>query len=77
MKWIATYMALSRVQSLKQLRSIGLTTAIRDLIDNGPPEGFLTRFLNIFGEKIGQTQMAVDEAMTELGWVDGATAENG
>ena len=37
MKWIATYMALSRVQSLAQLRSIGLTTAIRDVIDNGPP----------------------------------------
>ena len=77
MKWIATYMALSRVQSLKQLRSIGLTTTIRDIIDNGPPEGFLTRFLNIFGEKIGQTQIAVDEAMAELGWLDGATAENG
>ena len=73
MKWIATYMALSRVQSLKQLRSIGITTTIRDLIDNGPPEGFLTRFLNIFGEKIEQTQIAVDEAMAELGWLDGAT----
>ena len=36
MKWIATYMTLSRVQSLKQLRSIGLTTTIRDIIDNGP-----------------------------------------
>ena len=77
MKWIATYMALSRVQSLKQLRSIGLTTTIRDIIDNGPPEGFLTRFLNIFGEKIGQTQIAVEEAVAELGWLDGATAANG
>ena len=77
MKWIATYMALSRVQSLKQLRSIGLTTTIRDIIDNGPPEGFLTRFLNIFGEKMGHTQIAVEEAMAELGWLDGATAENG
>ena len=38
-----------------------------------PPEGFLTRFLNIFGEKIGQTQIAVEEAMAELGWLDGAT----
>ena len=36
MKWIATYMALSRVQSLKQLRSICLATTIRDIIDNGP-----------------------------------------
>ena len=68
MKWIATYMALSRVQSLDQLRSIGLTTATRDIIDNGPPEGFLTRFLTIFGEKIEQTQIAVEQAMLELGW---------
>ena len=74
MKWIATYMALSRVQSLKQLRSIGLTEAIKDIIDTGPPAGFLTRFLNIFGENIGQTQVAIDEAMVELGWLDGATA---
>jgi hypothetical protein len=77
MKWIATYMALSRVQSLKQLRSIGLTTTIRDIIDNGPPEGFLTRFLNMFGEKIEQTQIAVAEAMAELGWLDDATTANG
>ena len=74
MKWIATYMALSRVQSLKQLRSIGLTTAIKELIDDGPPEGFLTRFLQIFGEKSTQTQRAIDEAMTELGWLDAATS---
>ena len=76
-KWIATYMALSRVPSLKQLRSIGLTTIkIRDLIDNGPPQGKLTRFLNIFEEKIQQTQIAVAEAMAELGWLDDATTEN-
>jgi len=73
MKWIATYMALSRVQSLKQLRSIGLTTSIRDIIDNGPPEGFLTRFLNIFGDKVEHTQKEVEKAMAELGWLDGAT----
>ena len=75
MKWIATYMALSRVQSLKQLRSIGLTTAIKDLIDNGPPEGFLTRFLQVSGEKATQTERAVQAAMTELGWHDDATVE--
>ena len=75
MKWIATYMALSRIQSLKQFRSIGLTTAIKDLIDNGPPEGFLTHFLKIFGEKNAQTQRSVEAAMAELGWLDDATAE--
>ena len=77
MKWIATYMALPRVPSLKQLRSIGLTTRFRDIIDNGPPEGFLTRFLNISGEKIEQTQIAVAEAMAELGWLDDVTTANG
>jgi hypothetical protein len=77
MKWIATYMALSRVQSLKQLRSIGLTTAIRELIDNGPPTGFLTRFLKIFGDKTTQTQRDMEQALTELGWLDDATAEPG
>ena len=76
MKWIATYMALSRVPSLKQLRSIGLTTTIRDIINDGPPEGKLTRFLNIFEEKIKQTEIAVAEAMAELGWLDDATAQN-
>ena len=74
-KWIATYVALSRVQALRQLRSIGLPTATKDLIDNGPPEGFLTRFLTVFGEKTTQTQRAVEAAMTDLGWLDDATAE--
>ena len=69
MKWIATYIALSRVQSLSQLRSIGLTEGIKELIENGPPEGFLTRFLHIFEEKIAQTQNDVHDAMTYLGWL--------
>ena len=77
MKWIATYMALSRGQSPKQLRPIGLTTTIRDIIDNGPPEGFLTRFVNVFGEKIEQTEIAVAEAMADLGWLDDVTTANG
>ena len=68
MKWIATYMALSRVESLQQLRSIGLTTAIKDIINDGPPEGFLTRFLRVFGDKIANTDAAMEAAMTELGW---------
>ena len=61
-------MALSRVQSLKQLRSIGLTTTIKDLINSGPPEGFLTRFLDVFEDKIKQTASDVEDAMAELGW---------
>ena len=66
-------MALSRVQSLGQLRSIGLTTKIKDVINNGPPKGYLTRFLNVFGEKIENTDVAIAEAMEELGWRDDAS----
>ena len=34
-----------------------------------------SRFLNIFGEKTAQTQRDVEAVMTELGWIDDATAE--
>ena len=63
MKWISTYMALSRA-----------TTAIKDLIDNGPPESFLTRFIDVFQEKATQTANEVEQAMKELGWLDDVTA---
>ena len=45
---------------------IGMTPAIRQLIDNGPPEGFLTRFLMLFGEKTTQTADEIEKAMTEM-----------
>ena len=70
MKWIACYMALSRVRSLSSLRSIGLTSAHRELIDLGPPDGFLTRFFKVFGDKIASTQKDVEDVLAELGWND-------
>ena len=70
MKWIACYMALSRVRSLSSLRSIGLTKEIRALIDLGPPDGFLTRFLNVFEDKIAITEKAVNDVFAELQWND-------
>ena len=70
MKWIACYMALSRVRCLSELRSIGLTSSIRELIDLGPPEGFLTRFNGISKDKIAHTHTRVEEALLELGWND-------
>ena len=63
-------MALSRVRSLSEFRSIGLTSSIRELIDLGPPEGFLSRFLKIFGDKISRTHEAVEDVLQELGWND-------
>ena len=70
MKWIACYMALSRVRSLSELRSIGLTSSIRELIDLAPPEGFLTRFHRIFDDKIAHTHKHVEEVLLELGWTE-------
>ena len=70
MKWIACYMALSRVRSLSALRSIGLTSDVRELIDLGPPDGFLTRFLKVFEDKMARTQKDVEEVLAELGWND-------
>jgi hypothetical protein len=73
MKWLTVYMALSRVRSLEELRSIGLCDSkiskdVKELINGGPPTGMLTRFLDIFQEKANATDEAADEAMRELGW---------
>ena len=70
LKWITCYMALSRVRSLSELRSVGLTPSIRELIDLGPPEGFLARFLKVFENHIPRTHQAVEDALRELGWDD-------
>ncbi len=70
MKWISCYMALSRVQSLSNFRGVGITPAIRSLIDAGPPEGFLTRFFAVFQDKIAKTPDEVEAALLELGWTD-------
>ncbi len=70
MKWISCYMALSRVQSLANFRGVGITPAIRTLIDAGPPEGFLTRFFTVFQDKIAKTHDEVEAAPLELGWTD-------
>ena len=54
---------------------------VEPFVDNWKPSVLSVVFAftisPIFGEKIKQTQIAVDEAMAELGWLDDATAENG
>ncbi len=68
MRWISTYMALSRVRSLQEFRSIGLSSAIKDIINDGPPAGMLTRFLQLFEDKAQATEELVQEALKELHW---------
>ena len=68
MRWLTVYMALSRVRSLSQFRSIGLKDTVKALINEGPPGGMLSRFTLLFDEKAAATDVAADAAMLELGW---------
>ena len=64
----ATYVALSRPQSLAQLISVGLPDDLREIIEAGPPQGILTRFNDMFEEKEKATHIRAAEVMRELGW---------
>ena len=72
LRWLATYVALSRPPSLAQLISIGIPADLRDLIEAGPPEGILTRFNDMFQDLEAATHLKVAEVMRELGWLDAA-----
>ena len=68
MRWLTVYMALSRVRSLEQFRSLGLQETLKALINDGPPSGMLSRFALLFDEIAAATDIAADAAMIELGW---------
>ena len=67
-KWLICYVTLSRVPSLEQLRSIGLSDKIRDIMESGPPEGVVQMFSTLFAQKIEDTRVAALEAKQHLGW---------
>ena len=71
---MVVHITYSRVLESIRLHTIECSRASELLMFDGPPEGFLTRVLNVFGEKIEATQMAVDNAMADLGWLDAVTA---
>ena len=68
LRWLATYVALSRPPSLAQLISVGLPDDLRKIIEGGPPEGILSRFNDMFKEKEEATHIRAAEVMRELGW---------
>ena len=41
---------------------------MRKTIEGGPPEGILSRFNDMFKEKVEATQIRAAEVMRELGW---------
>ena len=65
---LATYVALSRPPSLAQLISVGIPKDLRSIIENGPPEGILSRFNDMFKEQEEATHIRAAEVMRELGW---------
>ena len=67
-KWLICYVILSRVPSLKQLVSIGLSSKIRTIIEGGPPEGIVQCFNALFADKIEATHAAALQAKRRLGW---------
>ena len=68
LRWLSVYVALSRPRSLKQLRSIGLNDGIREIIEQGPPAGLLSRFEELFGSNIEATSVQASKVMQKLGW---------
>lgn len=67
-KWLIVYVLLSRVRSLKNLRSVGMTTKIRQIIEGGPPDALAENFERLFRSKIRETKDAAVAANKALGW---------
>ena len=67
-KWLATYVAPSRTQSLALLRSINLTPKIRSIIEQGPPPGIVQRFGELFDEKLQISAKRAADLMKKYGW---------
>ena len=67
-KWLICYVILSRVPSLPQLMSIGLSDKIREIIEGGPPDTLVQAFTTLFEHKAEQTLAAALEARRRLGW---------
>ena len=68
LRWLATYVALSRVRRLKNLRSVGLGKDIRAIMEEGPPNTLPAQFHKFFSEKEAQTVLDANAAMIALGW---------
>ena len=68
LRWLATYVALSRPPSLQQLISIDMPDSLKKIIEGGPPAGILTRFKDMFEEKERLTHRKAEEILKKLGW---------
>ena len=65
-KWLICYVILSRVPSLAQLMSIGLSDKIRAIIERGPSDSLVQTFNTLFPDKAEQTLAAALEVIAKL-----------
>jgi hypothetical protein len=68
LRWLATYVALSRPPSLAQLISVGMPLELKEIIEGGPPQGIISKFGDMFQETEDATHIRAAEVMKELGW---------
>ena len=68
LRWLATYVALSRPQSFDDLLSVGMPADFRKMLEGGPPEGILTKFEEYFAEKEQETNEITQNLLQKLGW---------
>ena len=67
-KWLIVYVLLSRVRGLSSLRSVGLTSKIRKVIEGGPPLMLAENFERLFRKKIEDTKAAALAAKVAMRW---------
>ena len=67
-KWLIIYVLLSRVRSLSCLRSFGLSTKVRSIIEGGPPAMLAENIEKCFRQKIVHTRKAAEASKAALGW---------
>ena len=51
-RWLIVYVMISRLRSLKIIKSVNLTKQIRDIIEQGPPQDLVAIFNMLFDNKI-------------------------
>ena len=68
MRWLATYVALSRPLSLAQFLSVDMPPTLRSILEGGPPEGIISRFNEMFAENEQFTAEKAKEMLQTLGW---------
>ena len=69
-QWLIVYVMLSRPRSLSQLKSVNLTTKIREIIEGGPPEDLVHNFHSLFSEKIEETRKLARDAAQHYGLLE-------